>query len=99
MNTNEAQVTFWEERIDNGEAVRDLLNSKGWVVFCDHLRDVYENKILDTFRRIPGNAKYDVGFRILQGEYQMMHNLFRVPYEIIELGEQARKNLDALEEK
>ena len=99
MIRSDEQIRFWEDRVGNAESVKELLQSKGWAVLTDHLRDIYENKILDTFRRIPGNAKYDVGFRILQGEYQMMHNLFRIPHEIIELGDQAQKNIENAEGK
>lgn len=102
MTTNshsDDMIQFWEQQIANAEAIKDLIKSPGWNILFEHVNDVYEKKILDTFRRIPGSAQYDVGFRILQGEYQMMHQLFRAPQEIIEIGDQAKRNIAKIEEK
>lgn len=91
------KITLWEQQITDSDDIKELVQSKGWKVMINHLKQVYEAKILDGFRRIPGDSKHDVGFRILQGEYQMLYQIFRVPFEIIEIGEQAKRNIEKTE--
>jgi hypothetical protein len=93
VNTNQQIVQTWEDQADKADKVRQMIACEGWNIVTSYLKDIYERKILDTFRRIPGDAKYDAGFRILQGEYQMLQHVMHVPREIIDLGEQARRHI------
>ncbi len=97
MVNSDRMIKFWEQQVNNAENIKKLISHPGWNVLFEHIKDVHEKKILDTFRRIPGSSQYDAGFRILQGEYQMMHTLLRSPQEIIEIGEQAKKNIHKLQ--
>ncbi|RJP57884.1 MAG: hypothetical protein C4541_09090 [Candidatus Auribacter fodinae] len=94
MTYSDDMIRTWEEQVDRADAVRQMAQSKGWRIMCEHSTQLYEKKILDSFRRISGETNYDAGFRILQGEYQMLNHLLRVPQEIIEIGDQAKRNLD-----
>ncbi len=91
------KIAVWEQQITASDEIKELVQTKGWKVMVNHLKQVYESKILDSFRRIPAESKHDVGFRILQGEYQMLYQIFRVPFEIIEIGEQAKRNIEKTE--
>lgn len=96
MNKTEKTAALWERQVAEAEKVKELIQSEGWDIFKKYLKNVYERKILDSFRRIPGNTDYDVGFRILQGEYQMLNHTIRIPNELIEIGEQAKNYLAKL---
>lgn len=98
MNISDELIREWEQQIADAEEVRTITRSKGWKVICQYMKTVYEGKILDSFRRIPGDVTYDAGFRILQGEYQMLHHLMRVPQELVEIGEQAKRSLERTEQ-
>ncbi len=97
MNTPNNNVQIWEEQVAQADRVKQLIASDGWKIVEQYLKSIYERKILDAFRRIPGDVKYDACFRILQGEYQMLQHVMHVPREIIDLGEQARRHLADLE--
>ena len=96
MNKPENAQQAWEQQIVEADKVKDLVKSEGWKIVIKYLKDVYERKIFDSFRRIPGNSDYDVGFRILQGEYQMLNHVMRIPGELIEIGEQAKNYIERL---
>jgi len=96
MNTPQNTQTVWEQQIAEADKIKEFVKSEGWKILIKYLKDVYERKILDSFRRIPGNSDYDVGFRILQGEYQMLNHVLRIPNELMEIGEQAKNYLERL---
>ena len=98
MNSAKNTTEIWEQQINEADKVKELIKNEGWQIIIKYLNDVYERKILDSFRRIPGNSDYDVGFRILQGEYQMLNHVLRIPNELIEIGEQAKNYLEKLSE-
>ncbi len=97
--TTDKKIVLWEKQITDSDNIKELVQSEGWKVMVNHLKEIHETKILDSFRRIPADSKHDVGFRILQGEYQMLYQIFRVPFEIIEIGEQAKRNIEKTEAK
>jgi|GEM_PF-3291083 len=97
MHNNDNRITDLEKQVGQSSAVEQMISSDGWKVYSDYVTKHYEQKILDTFRRIPGNSHYDAGFRILQGEYQMLQHILRIPYEIMEIGEQAKKRIESIE--
>ncbi len=98
MILTDDQIKTIENQIMESECVKEMVNSTGWKVFSAYVTKYYEQKILDTFRRIPGSSQYDVSFRILQGEYQMLQQILRSPYEILEIGEQAKRKLESADD-
>lgn len=93
MAPDDRTIQLWEQQAAQADQVETMLATNGWKIITEYLKDMYEQKILDTFRRIPGDARLDAGFRILQGQYQMLQHVMHAPREVIELGEQARRHL------